>query len=85
MTGDWNRALEGMEARMREQGINGLGRGPIVTVYDECVHELVDKHDPRVRNARAREYLRRHKRARRQRIALALAPVAAFVVMFWRA
>lgn len=37
---------------------------------------------------RAREYLRRHeqeRRARRQRVALTLAPVAAFVLMFWRA
>ncbi len=36
----------------------------------------------------AREYLRRHERARRERarrIALTLAPVAAFLLMFWRA
>lgn len=44
-----------------------------------------DPHDPRVRNARARAYLRKRHRERVRRIALTLAPVAAFLLMFWRA
>lgn len=40
-----------------------------------------------VRSSRARDYLRRHEQARRERvrrIALSLAPLAAFALMFWR-
>lgn len=84
MTSDWNRALENLERAMREQGINTIGKGPVLMLSDECVTELVDPYDPRVRNARAREYLRRHKRERVRRIALTFAPIAAFLLMFWR-
>lgn len=43
--------------------------------------------NPGVRSMRAREYLRRHERAHRERVRRAvwsLAPLVAFAIMFWR-
>jgi hypothetical protein len=80
-------ALDLIERHLDMDGRDHAGRGPVVVLTDSHECRVVGPDEPGASVYRAREYLRRHERARRERvrrIVLSLLPLAAFALMFWR-